>query len=203
MYQMTGDRRSSGLSGFGPAIEIENPATHIRCHADERRIHPAIEPPPDLLVPVAVSYLRHPRSGIRLHHAAYAAYRQLKQAAEAGGVPANLLTIVSGHRSVATQTRLWTAALARYGSPEAARVFVAPPGGSPHHTGRAIDFYLGLPNDSSNIPALRNTAPYRWLVCNAAQFGFTPYAAEPWHWEFNPPGLNFSVPAASRNTVAT
>jgi hypothetical protein len=30
-----------------------------------------------------------------------------------------------------------------------------------------------------------NTRPYRWLVCNALRFGFTPYAAEPWHWEFH------------------
>lgn len=203
MYQTTSNRRrEEELSGFGRTIEVENPDTHVRCHADEHRIHPVIEPPPNLLVPVAASHLRHPRANIRLHHAAYAAYRRLKQAAEANGVQPNLLTIVSGHRSVATQARLWNSALARYGSPASARIYVAPPGGSPHHTGRAIDFYLGLPNDSANIAALRNTVAYRWLVCNAERFGFSPYAAEPWHWEFNPAGLNPSAPPGGASTFA-
>ena len=190
MYQTTGYRgREEGLGTLGRSIEVEDPATHARCQADERRIYPIVEPAPNLLVPVAIPFRRHPRAHIRLHHAAYAAYTRLKRAAETAGVPPDLLTIVSGHRNVATQTVLWERALARYGSPAAARVYVAPPGGSPHHTGRAIDFYLGVPNDSANIAALRGTPAHRWLVCNAGRFGFTPYAAEPWHWEFNPPGL--------------
>lgn len=198
MYQTTGyRRRDEELGGFGRSIEVEDPATHARCQADERRIRPIVEPAPSLLVRVAVAFLTHPRAHIRLHHAAYAAYTRLKRAAEAAGVPQGILTIVSGYRSVATQKLLWERALNRYGSPAAARVYVAPPGGSPHHTGRAIDFYLGIPNDSANIPALRSTAAYRWLVCNAPRFGFTPYSAEPWHWEFNPPGLNPAVPAGN------
>ena len=203
MYQRTGYRRhrGGGLGALGRSIEVEVPDTHARCKADERRIHPVVEPAPELLVRVALPFLRHPRARIRLHHAAHAAYLRLKRAAEAAGVPPSLLTIVSGHRSIATQTVLWNRALARYGSPAAARVYVAPPGGSPHHTGRAIDFYLGAPNDSANIAALRGTFAYRWLGCNAARFGFTPYAAEPWHWEFNPPGLipsAFPSPASQR-----
>jgi len=195
MYQATGYRRPEEEFGaFGRSIEVEDPATHARCQADERRIHPVVEPAPSLLVRVAIPFLRHAKTHIHLHHAAYAAYTRLKRAAEAAGVPVNLMTIVSGYRSVATQTVLWERALRRYGSPAAARVFVAPPGGSPHHTGRAIDFYLGSANDSANIRALRGTAAYRWLVCNAARFGFTPYGAEPWHWEFNPPGLDPSAP---------
>lgn len=190
MYQATGYRREDELGGFGRSIEVEDPATHARCQASERRIHPIVEPPPNLLVRVPDPFLSHPGAHIRLHHAAYAAYTRLKRAAEAVGIPPNLLTIVSGYRSVATQTVLWERALRRYGSPAAARVYVAPPGGSPHHTGRAIDLYLGVSNDSANIPALRRTSAYRWLVCNAVRFGFTPYSAEPWHWEFNPPGLN-------------
>jgi hypothetical protein len=76
-----------------------------------------------------------------------------------------------------------------------ARQGVAPPGGSPHHTGRAVDLFVGrAPGASSSA----STAPrhvgwqhrqpsYRWLVCNAARYGFYPYNVEPWHWEFNPP----------------
>jgi len=111
----------------------------------------------------------------------------MKAAAEADGIPPQLMTITSGYRGVAHQQRLWANALQRYGSPAAARRWVAPPGGSPHHTGRAVDLSLGLRNDSSNVPALRTTAAYKWLVCNAGRFGFTPYANEPWHWEYHPP----------------
>ena len=96
------------------------------------------------------------------------------------------LTITSGYRSIAHQQVLWKRALAKYGSPKAATKWVAPPGHSPHHTGRAIDFYLGGPNGSENVAKLRTLAAYRWMVCNALRFGFTPYAAEPWHWEFHP-----------------
>jgi hypothetical protein len=196
MYQTAGNRsREEELGGFGRGVEVEDPVTHVRCQADERRIRPVIEPAPGLLVRLTVPFLRHPSKNIRLHHAAYAAYKRLKQAAEAAGVTPALLTIVSGYRSIATQKMLWERALNRYGSPAAARVYVAPPGRSPHHTGRAIDFYLGITNDSANIPSLRRTPAYRWLVCNAGRFGFTPYSVEPWHWEFNPPGLNPAEPS--------
>lgn len=199
MYQTAGNRRREDeVGGLGRAVEVQDPVTHARCEADERRIRPVIEPDPGLLVRVTVPFLRSPGKVIRLHHAAYAAYRRLKQAAEVAGVPPSLLTIVSGYRSIATQKMLWERALNRYGSPAAARVYVAPPGGSPHHSGRAIDFYLGIANDSANIPSLRGTPAYRWLVCNATRFGFTPYSVEPWHWEFNPAGLNPAAPAAVR-----
>jgi hypothetical protein len=204
MYQTTGyRRRDQQLSGVGSGIEVEDPATRTRCEALERRIRPIVEPVPDLLVRVAVPFLNHPRAHVRLHHSAYRAYTRLKRAAADAGVEPALLTIVSGYRSVRNQKALWERALARYGSPAAARIYVAPPGGSPHHSGRAIDFYLGIPNDSANISALRGTAAYRWLVCNAARFGFTPYSAEPWHWEFNPPGLDPSLPVAPNQRMET
>src|SRR5688572_29218213 len=165
------------------AVTATDLRTSRECRAGERRIHPVVEPPPSELVNVE---RRHggPR---QLHRDAYAAYQRLKAAAEADGIPANLLTMTSGYRSVASQRALWEAALQKYGSPQAARRWVAPPGGSPHHTGRAIDFNLGGRNNSENVAQLRQTAAYRWLVCNASRFGFFPYAAEPWHWEYNPP----------------
>jgi hypothetical protein len=103
---------------------------------------------------------------------------------------------------VARQRGLWTAALRRYGSPQAARRWVAPPGGSTHHTGRAIDLALGTRNSSDNIRALRATLPYRWLVCNAPRFGFFPYAVEPWHWEFNPDAAAMTAASQAATTPA-
>jgi LAS superfamily LD-carboxypeptidase LdcB len=49
------------------------------------------------------------------------------------------LRINSGYRSVERQTELWNAALKKYGSPEAARRWVAPPGHSNHNRGIAAD----------------------------------------------------------------
>jgi hypothetical protein len=177
------------------AATATDPRTLRQCVATERRIWPIVEPPPGELVDV------DPRQAYRgakkLHRAAYEAYRRLKAAAEADGIPPDLLSVASGYRSIARQRELWAGALKRYGSAQAARKWVAPPGGSPHHTGRAIDFYLGEKNDSSNVARLRGTRAYQWLVCNADRFGFTPYVNEPWHWEFNPASLPASVPSTT------
>lgn len=80
--------------------------------------------------------------------------------------------IVSGKRSVARQQQLWNAALKKYGSPERARKWVAPPGRSKHQTGEAYD--LGYAD-----------AATRALVHKkAAEFGLHfPLAHEPWHVE--------------------
>ncbi len=183
MYFASPYKTAPEASGhLGATVTAVDAQTGSACHAEERRIRPVVETPASELITVERRY-GGPR---QLHRDAYAAYLRLKTAAEADGIPPNLLTIVSGYRSVASQRPLWEAALRRYGSPQAARTYVAPPGSSPHHTGRAIDFYLGGRNDSANVAALRRTNAYRWLVCNAARFGFHPYAAEPWHWEYNP-----------------
>jgi hypothetical protein len=126
---------------------------------------------------------------IQLHRLAAAAWRALVGAARADGIRDPLLLPISGYRSPATQERLWRNALQKYGSPQEARKWVAPPRGSAHQTGRAIDFYLGGRNSSANVSRLRALSSYKWLVPNAERFGFYPYPREPWHWEYNPPGV--------------
>ena len=49
------------------------------------------------------------------------------------------VTLVSGVRSRAEQAQLWSEALVRYGSPERADDWVAPPGSSMHERGLAVD----------------------------------------------------------------
>jgi hypothetical protein len=124
---------------------------------------------------------------IPLHRLAATALQALINAARADGLAEPLLRPVSGFRDPARQAQLWQQALARYGSPQEARRWVAPPGGSAHQSGRAIDFYLGGRNASNNVAQLRTLPAYRWLVTNARRFGFYPYEREPWHWEYNPP----------------
>jgi LAS superfamily LD-carboxypeptidase LdcB len=124
---------------------------------------------------------------IPVHRLAAEAWQAMVDAARADGVAEPLLRPVSGFRDPAHQAVLWEQALKRYGSAEAARKWVAPPGSSPHQSGRAMDLYLGGSNDSANVAKLRTLPAYRWLVGNAQRFGFYPYDAEPWHWEYNPP----------------
>ena len=86
------------------------------------------------------------------------------------------LKIISGYRSTSHQAELYNAALAKYGSPESARKWVAPPGSSNHNHGEAIDFGGG--------GALKNTPAGKWLHANADKFGlYFPMKNEPWHIE--------------------
>jgi LAS superfamily LD-carboxypeptidase LdcB len=124
---------------------------------------------------------------VALHRLAASALRAMIASARSNGVRSPLLLPVSGFRDPARQARLFAAAVRRYGSPSEARKWVAPPGGSAHQSGRAVDLYLGVRNSSRNVDALRRTGAYQWLVKNAVRFGFYPYSREPWHWEYNPP----------------
>lgn len=82
------------------------------------------------------------------------------------------VTVNSGFRSVERQQQLWLEALKKYGSPEAARKWVAPPGNSQHNRGNAAD--LGYKSDASR----------QWVHANANQFGLNfPMGHEPWHIE--------------------
>jgi N-acetyl-anhydromuramyl-L-alanine amidase AmpD len=124
---------------------------------------------------------------IKLHRLAADAWTALVNAARSDSFGAPLLLPTSGFRSDKRQEVLWQEALRKHGSREKAREWVAPPGRSAHKTGRAIDLYLGDKNSSENAANLRKLSVYRWLVANAARFGFYPYEREPWHWEYNPP----------------
>ncbi|NPU64595.1 transglycosylase SLT domain-containing protein [Bradyrhizobium sp. 83012] len=82
------------------------------------------------------------------------------------------LSIVSGFRSPERQAQLYAEALKKYGSPDEARKWVAPPGQSQHNHGNASD--LGYGDEAS-----RN-----YVHANAARYGLTfPLANEPWHIE--------------------
>lgn len=122
-----------------------------------------------------------------LHRLAAQAWDALVAAARADSIEAPLLELVSGFRSRADQQRLFDQAVERYGSEGEARRWVAKPGGSAHHSGRAVDCWMGSANDSGNVEAQRHTAVYRWLEKHAEDFGWYPYENESWHYEYNPP----------------
>jgi D-alanyl-D-alanine carboxypeptidase len=82
------------------------------------------------------------------------------------------LEVRSGYRSEERQAQLWEEALAKYGSAEEARKWVAPPGSSQHNHGNAADLgYL-------------DPAAEAWAHENAAAYGLAfPLGNEPWHVE--------------------
>lgn len=87
-----------------------------------------------------------------------------------------LIGVVSAYRSEERQAQLWRDAINKYGSPEKARKWVAPPGKSNHNRGVAIDLWFAS-DEAKN-----------WAHENAARFGLVfPMAHEPWHIE--PVGL--------------
>jgi hypothetical protein len=123
---------------------------------------------------------------IKLRPAALQAYRRLVAAARAerGEIAADprLLTIFSGFRGPAEEAGRCLDG----GCSTPARATC-----SAHRTGLALDMYLGQapgfrPESSAdpNRLYLSRGPAYRWLVENAARFGFAPYAFEPWHWEW-------------------
>lgn len=82
------------------------------------------------------------------------------------------LSILSAYRDNAHQARLWEGALKKYGSPEAARKWVAPPGKSQHGHGNAFDLRYADP------------AAREWAHANADKYGLKfPLSNEPWHIE--------------------
>lgn len=113
--------------------------------------------------------------------AAAVADRSLRLNASGGHLAASekFLKIVSAFRSREYQDQL------RKQSPQSGRAGLAV--NSPHFTGRALDLYVGgepVSTKDKNRALQTQTLVYRWLVQNAARFGFQPYFYEPWHWEY-------------------
>jgi hypothetical protein len=118
----------------------------------------AAEIDPTLLMPASVS------SAAGLNPQLAAAVDSLVRASQGS------VHLVSGFRSSNQQTLLWNQALAKYGSPEAADDWVAPPGHSMHERGLAVD----LGGDLSRAVALIDSLDLPL---------YRPLANEPWHFE--------------------
>lgn len=129
---------------------------------------------------------------LKVERETYAAYKKMVAAAAkdlrlkvtATGELApeeKFLKIVSAFRSREYQAQL------RAKSPNSGRAGLAVH--SPHFTGQALDIYVGgepVETKDYNRAIQVQTPAYKWLVKNAAKFGFYPYYYEPWHWEYVP-----------------
>ncbi len=123
---------------------------------------------------------------VRLTPRAAAAWSRMRDAAARDGIT---LLPLSGFRSVRRQTQNIRRKLAAGQLIADILRYVAAPGFSEHHTGRAID--IGSPDDVSVEEKFGRTAAFRWLRRRALEFGFVmsfprgnPHGIgyEPWHW---------------------
>ena len=144
---------------------------------------PAIE----ALAPAAVTE-NYGGKAIVLHRDVLAAYRRLRAAArrELPRGDAEWFQLFSGYRAPVDDDLRCQAEGNCNGIVRAAC--------SAHRTGLAIDLHVGHApgfgpdqSDDANRRAMVRTLAYRWLVTNAARFGFVNYVFEPWHWEYAPP----------------
>lgn len=88
------------------------------------------------------------------------------------------MVIYSGYRSIEHQRRLYEAALVKYGSPAAARRWVAPPGGSMHNYGLAVD----LRHNDGRVEYGQGIS--NWMTANLARFNLhRRLSNEGWHVE--------------------
>ena len=108
------------------------------------------------------------------------------RAAAAGSVQ---LMIVSGYRSIDYQARLLRKKLNAGQQLSDILTVSAAPGYSEHHTGRAVD--IATPGSRPLTEEFEDSAAFRWLTENAADFGFSMtyprgnrfgFIYEPWHW---------------------
>ncbi len=123
---------------------------------------------------------------IRLVRPAADAWLRMSRAAAHDDIE---LVPISGFRSIARQTVIIREKIAAGQPIDAILRYVAAPGYSEHHTGRALD--IGSPENISLEEAFEQTPAYQWLAQRAGEFGYTltyprnnPYAIgyEPWHW---------------------
>ncbi len=153
-------------------------------HIDGRAHCPP--PPPTSLLATAAPAESYGGKRIELRATALAAYRQMRAAALAD--PAlhaepRSLTIFSGYRDPASDAARCTTQGNCNGIVRATC--------SAHRTGLAMDLWVGAapgfgPDSSADANRAAMTAgpQYRWLLANAAKFGFVNYVFEPWHWEW-------------------
>jgi murein DD-endopeptidase MepM/ murein hydrolase activator NlpD len=130
------------------------------------------------------------QKGAQLYAEASEAFVRMREAALQEGVA---LDIVSSWRSAGHQASLSAS------QPNAKAVAK---GHSAHMYGLAIDLQMSVRGLDVSGKSQTRTAEkmakllrmyrspvYKWMMLRGKAFGWYPYRREPWHWEYNPPGL--------------
>ena len=155
-------------------------------YAAQRRLSPYQDAVESELVEVGMNDEGRP---IRLVRPVAEAWGRMRRSAARDDVE---LVPISGFRSIARQTEIVREKLAAGKRLEDVLRYVAAPGFSEHHTGRALD--IGSPDHLELDEDFAHTAAFNWLESHARTHGFVMsyprnnahgIGFEPWHW-FNP-----------------
>lgn len=103
------------------------------------------------------------------------------------------IIVDSGYRSYDYQQVIWDDQVTNKGLKETQK-YVAPPGGSEHQTGLAVDVAI-IRNNQFSDEITEEDPEIKWLIDNAYKYGFilrypkgkesiTGYNYEPWHYRF-------------------
>jgi hypothetical protein len=156
------------LVGAETGVTFEGLARDIRAtiHGTKlQRLRPQSPDPAPLPQSILLATSATPVSGVTgLNPALLQATQQLISASN------GRVWLVSGYRDHLRQYQLWVAALQRYGSPEAADNWVAPPGSSMHERGLAVDLGGDL---NLAVQLIQEFGLPMWR----------PMSWEPWHFE--------------------
>jgi D-alanyl-D-alanine carboxypeptidase len=152
----------------------------------DRHLAPHVEAVAAQLVEVGINDEGRP---VLLLQPAAEAWASMRQAAARNDLE---LIPISGFRSIARQTEIVREKLAAGQPLDDILTYVAAPGFSEHHTGRALD--IATTEHIELNEEFERTAAFHWLEEYARQFGFTlsyprknPHRIgyEPWHWCWN------------------
>jgi hypothetical protein len=125
----------------------------------------------------------------RLFPEARDAFVRMRAAAAADGVR---LVITSSWRSAKKQISL---------SQNQSNPKAVAKGRSAHMYGLAVDLRMSVAGlqireantrtaeKMANLVRMYRSPVYKWMALRGREFGWYPYRREPWHWEYNPPGL--------------
>ena len=183
--KLSGWQAANGLQQSG--VLDEKTWSQMVTAMQANRLHSLIAPADDKLVIAPISDFYDPTRAEdlrKVERRTYQAYRRMMKAAAADpslklAAGDKYFKVISAFRSQDYQDQL------RRQSSSAGRAALAIT--SHHLTGRALDLYVGgepVSTRDENRAIQVKTPAYRWLVKNAARFGFKPYFYEPWHWEY-------------------
>lgn len=183
-------------SGIAPSGIVDEPTLNAMVENwQSQRLNSSQYPSENELMTAPITDFYDPTRSpelLKVERETYAAYKRMAAAAAKDlhlqttvtgelAPEEKFLKIVSAFRSREYQAQL------RVKSPNSGRAGLAV--NSPHFTGHALDIYVGgepVTTKDFNRAIQIQTPAYKWLVKNAAKFGFYPYYYEPWHWEYVP-----------------
>ncbi len=177
-----------------PATIVEIPIGQINLTTVVDKGHklPSTYVPANLVTVTQLTGIRLVFSGTQLTQQTVNALNLLGAQAKADGINLSIRTAYRSYSTQASTYNYWVSY--NGGNIDAADKVSARPGHSEHQLGTVADFSCSEIGDVLGS-AFDSTNAYKWLVANAAKYGFrqsykagqeseTGYSAESWHWRY-------------------